>query len=87
MNKQTTTLLTVGAVAAVGYLVWKQSQKPKAFANLMMAAPSVADMQEVAKCQKGYREKFGEWYVCCSGWHKSKDSVDKKCNPQQQEAL
>ncbi len=34
MTKQTKMLLGVGAVALAGYLIWKQSQKPKTFANL-----------------------------------------------------
>jgi len=33
MNKQTTTILGVGALAVVGYLVYKQMSKPKSFAN------------------------------------------------------
>ncbi len=28
MNKQTKMLLGIGAVAVVGYLIWKQGQKP-----------------------------------------------------------
>ncbi len=32
MNKQTKMLLGIGAVAVVGYLIWKQGQKPKASA-------------------------------------------------------
>jgi hypothetical protein len=78
MDKNTKMILGVGAVAAAGYLLWKQSQKPKSFANLM--APSMA-LIEVPKCLKGYNEKFGEWYICCNPMYKSKDSVDVKCGP------
>jgi len=34
MNKQTKMLLGVAVVGIGGYLLWKQSQKPKSFANL-----------------------------------------------------
>lgn len=81
MDKNTKMILGVGAVAAAGYLLWKQSQKPKSFANLMAKAAPTAALIEVPKCLKGYNEKFGEWYVCCNPMYKSKESVEVKCGP------
>lgn len=55
MDKKTTTLLAVGVLAGVAYLLWKQQQKPKSFANLM--APVGLDDAEssviiVEECQQ-----------------------------------
>lgn len=78
MDKKTQMLVGVGVLAAAGYLIWKQNQKPKSFANLA-AAPMA--LIEVPKCLKGYNEKFGDWYVCCNPMYKSKESVEVKCGP------
>ena len=52
MNKNTKMILGVGAVAIVGYLVWKQQSKPKpAFANLtassMLGCPCKAVVKTI----------------------------------------
>ena len=78
MDKKTQMLVGVGVLAAAGYLIWKQSQKPKSFANLM-AAPTA--LIEVPKCLKGYNEKLGDWYICCNPMYKAKESVSTKCGP------
>lgn len=35
MNKNQKMLLGVGVLAVAGYLIWKQTQKPKSFANVV----------------------------------------------------
>ena len=84
MEKQTKTLLTVGALAAVGYLVWKQTQKPKAFANLMAAAPTELGGEEKPSC-RGWNKRRGQfnaggvdYFWCCDG-NFTKEKPTKTC--------
>jgi hypothetical protein len=57
MDKKTKMLLGVGVLAVAGYLLWKQSQKPKAFANLA-AAPDCKDQNQVG-CKCPCKNKVG----------------------------
>jgi hypothetical protein len=77
MNKNTKMILGVGALAIVGYLVWKQMSKPKAaFANLTAAAPG---------CPCGQAAPAGDqtmpgWTVCAG--KNDQGEYDKACrNP------
>ena len=76
MNKNTKTLLTIGAVAAVGYIVWQQMSKPKpAFANataknrkLLPKPPKPT--REALNCScEGIRTQHddGSFWIRCSG--------------------
>ena len=83
MNKNTKMILGVGAVAIVGYLIWKQMPK-KNFANLRGGGGGL-ELMEVANCAAGYQEKYTdstgqEMYICCDPRYKSKSAKDKKCN-------
>lgn len=69
MTKQTTTILGVGALAIVGYLVYKQmsKNKPASFANFRGAAAPLA------RCRKSPHERVigvttdgRSLYECCS---------------------
>jgi len=62
MDKKTKLILGVGVLAAAGYLIWKQGQKPKAsFVSRMAAAPSVN-----ACCGHTGKDADGK-YICCNG--------------------
>ena len=75
MNKNTKMILGVGAVAIVGYLVWKQMSQPKAaFANL--TAPGGGGLGESPDSNKccGHTSKVanaespsGFTFTCCGG--------------------
>jgi hypothetical protein len=83
MNKNTKMILGVGAVAIVGYLVWKQMSKPKAsFANL--TAPIFGGPAATICC--GHTASYpnpnsasGYTYKCCNGEF-ALDSYGKDCN-------
>jgi len=70
MNKNTKMILGVGAVAIVGYLVYKQMSKPKAgFANF----GSISLSPSANKCC-GHKDKranagspSGYTFTCCNG--------------------
>lgn len=83
MDKKTTTLLAVGVLAAVGFLVWKQAQKPKSFANLMAMSLDEADVAggmcfKAKKCgpKEGPGGKPG--CLCCRG-HRAKGTQTIGC--------
>lgn len=68
MTKQTTTILGVGALAIVGYLVYKQmsKNKPASFANFTSKAP-------LTRCGKSPHERVvgvttdgRQLYMCCA---------------------
>lgn len=72
MDKKTTTLLAVGVLAGVAYLVWKQQQKSKtqSFANAMgRMAPTT--FQIIDKCKRMVSDKkvkyMGDTYYNCCG--------------------
>jgi len=79
MDKKTKTILTVGVLAAVGYLVWKQTQK-KSFANVV-ASPEVGGGVVIDYCGQlrgtpesqsrgtGLSQRVGlnKLWQCCSG--------------------
>lgn len=85
MDKKTTTLLAVGVLAAVGFLVWKQAQKPKSFANLM-AMPlddeglDAADGQcfKAKKCGPKEGPNNTPGCLCCRG-HRAKGAKSIGC--------
>lgn len=67
MNKQTTTILGVGALAIVGYLVYQQMSKPKSFANFRGTA------MPLSRCRKspstapiGTDNAGRKLYECCA---------------------
>jgi hypothetical protein len=64
MTKKTKTLLGVGAVAVVGYLLWKQSQKKKPFlgefkSGLAARRGMAAAKSNRAQLMNKYSEAFG----------------------------
>lgn len=71
MDKKTTTLLAVGVLAGVAYLLWKQQAKPKSFASAvgrMSAAPTSFTI--VDKCKRMVSDKKvkyagNSYYNCC----------------------
>lgn len=69
MNKNTKMILGVGAVAIVGYLVWKQMSKPKAsFANL--TSSRLSESMLGCPCQKvvgTHTDTNGNVYDDCAG--------------------
>lgn len=70
MDKKTTTLLAVGVLAGVAYLLWKQQAKPKSFASAVgRMAPT--DLQIVNKCKRMVSEDkvkyMGDFYYNCCG--------------------
>jgi hypothetical protein len=83
MNKQTTTILGVGALAIVGYLVYKQMSKPKTFANF---SPS---MMPLSRCRKspsqaaiGTDNAGRKLYECCSPGVTAYAPSKQKCDTQ-----
>ena len=63
-------LLGVGVLAVAGYLLWKQSQKPKSFANLMAnpgGGGSGACGRGTGQCCKASKCKGGSC-KCCKGF-------------------
>ena len=66
MNKQTTTILGVGALAVVGYLVYQQMSKPKSFANFSMAMAPLVKCQRSPNTSVGGQDNTGrDIYACC----------------------
>ena len=85
MDKQLQMLLGVAAVGAAGYLIWKQTQKPKSFANLMAMPLSDLGGGYKAEC-KGRNERLGTFqyegktmYWCCQPGYFTDNRPDKKC--------
>lgn len=84
MNKKTTTLLAVGVLAAVGFLVWKQAQKPKSFANLMAMSLEDDELAGGGQCLKAKKcgPKEGPnntpGCLCCRG-HRAKGTQSMGC--------
>ena len=72
MTKQTKMLLGVGVLAAAGYLLYKQSKKPKAFAN--MAAQG---RNGPCKCSDDALPDARGMYNCCDGISMSKIVLNK----------
>ena len=90
MDKKTKTILTVGVLAAVGYLVWKQTQK-KSFANLA-AAPEMGPGDIVEECRNnrgtGATKRIGgifgnTFHKCCGGAWANKKPDNIGCVAQQ----
>lgn len=83
MDKKTTTLLAVGVLAAVGFLVWKQTQKPKSFANLMaMPLDETGGLDICLKAKKcGSKEgpNGTPGCLCCRG-HRAKGTQQIGCD-------
>ena len=101
MDKKTKTILTVGVLAAVGYLVWKQTQK-KSFANAV-ASPEVGGGLVIDYCGQlrgtpesqsrgtGLRQKVGGLFgntlhQCCSGQMANRKPNNIGCQPATQQA-
>ncbi|MBM3201794.1 MAG: hypothetical protein FJZ56_05245 [Chlamydiae bacterium] len=81
MDKKTTTLLAVGVLAAVGFLVWKQTQKPKSFANLMVMSDEASGLDMCLKAKKcGSKEGPNNTpgCLCCRG-HRAKGTQQMGC--------
>ena len=91
MNKNTKMILGVGAVAIVGYLVWKQMSQPKAaFANLTASGSLGGLMAAAPGCPCGAPAPAADqtmpgWTVCAG---KNEDGeYDKACrNPKKVKA-
>jgi len=82
MDKKTKILLGVGALAVVGYLVWKNNQPAKT-ANATgrkgtLSSMLTLDTKEICGCDCGYNEKNKE-YLCRDGQHAN--SSKGKCPP------
>jgi hypothetical protein len=80
MNKQTKMIVGVGAVAIVGYLVWKQMSKPKpaAFANL--TSSKLAGGAPGCPCGAAAPDQSGAapgWTICAGSGSDGKP--DKMC--------
>jgi len=63
MNKQTTTILGVGALAVVGYLIYKNQQKPQTFANFGSAVRCNGHTSK----KQNPESPTGVTYQCCNG--------------------
>jgi hypothetical protein len=74
MTKQTKMYLAIGAIALVGYYIWKQSQKPKGDTTKKAAGSRTASSGCNANCIK--RETKGTEY-CHSGY--IYDGTDCNC--------
>jgi len=84
MDKKTTTLLAVGVLAAVGFLVWKQTQKPKSFANLMAVSLEDEDAAggecfKAKKCGPKDGPNNTPGCICCRG-HRAKGTKSIGCD-------
>lgn len=81
MNKQTKTLIGIAAVAGLGYYLYMQSKKPKAFANL--SSDESMDFQIIEKCvgDSGTVMLNGkQYYNCCKMGYFGKTTAGGKCD-------
>lgn len=79
MDKKTKMLLGVGLLAAAGYLLWKQSQKPKSFANLMASNLALLEAPN-SHCSMGYTLKRPDGtFLCCNPQYFGKTAKDQEC--------
>ena len=75
MNKNTKMILGVGAVAIVGYLVYKQQSKKPAFANL--TAPALAPGCPCGAPAPASAQTMPGWTVCAG--KNAAGEYDKAC--------
>jgi hypothetical protein len=82
MDKNTKLILGVGVLAAAGYLIWKQGQKPKAsFVSRM--APSRFKVVETCVGTTGQQVTIGgnAYWDCCQMGFVTPNKPDKGCGP------
>lgn len=85
MDKKTKTLLAVGVLAGVAYLVYRQQAKPKSFANLMTLGGDIdcGTKNGFDKCCKSKAKNPNGYYECCNGSIARESKDDSGCGKQQ----
>lgn len=83
MDKTTKTLLAVGVLAGVAYLVYSQQAKPKSFANLMTGDIDCGTKNGFDKCCKSKPKNPDlNYYECCNGSIARDSKDDSGCKQQ-----